>query len=63
MLTISDLKRGTVLTDGRNQIRIIGLRGKSTLLTLPHPLPISTRTPAAKAYHAKTLLKSWHLVQ
>lgn len=61
-MTISELKRGVLITkNGRVVYKVIGQRGLQTVLILPSPLPISSRTPEPKSIRLRTVLRDYRL--
>lgn len=53
---------GTILTKGSKRVRVIGKRGATTVMVVPHPYPISSRTPEARGIRTTTLVRDWSVV-
>lgn len=62
MLTAKDIRCEVVLKKGRTQIKVVGSKGKTTVMVVNHPHPMSSRPAPARGIRMATLLRDWVLV-
>ena len=60
---IETISVGDCFQRGFAQIKVVGFKGKTTVMVSTYPHPISSRLLPAKGIRIRTLLRDWTLVQ
>lgn len=53
---------GTILAKGSKRVRVIGKRGKFTVMVVPHPYPISSTPSRAIGLRTQSIVRDWIVI-